>query len=91
MYDSCGRCTGITDPLGHTKTTEYDKNGNIIKTTNFAGNIITKNTYDSENRMIKSVDALGNTIHVSYDANGNILELTDAKGNKTSYEYDGRL
>ena len=89
MYDSCGRCTGITDPLGHTKTTEYDKNGNIIKTTNFAGNIITKNTYDSENRMIKSVDALGNTIHVSYDANGNILELTDAKGNKTSYEYDG--
>ncbi|SCP99922.1 RHS repeat-associated core domain-containing protein, partial [Anaerobium acetethylicum] len=82
-------CTAVIDSQGNRTRTEYDANGNVVKTINALGNIVAKTTYNSLNQAVRTEDSLGNGMDLSYDQSGNVLSKTDALGNKTSYGYDG--
>ena len=65
----------------------YDDNGNLISTTDRAGNVITY-TYDSMNRVVSTTDANGAVTTVEYDGNGNVTKIIDPLNNITLYTYD---
>ncbi|MBV9695015.1 MAG: RHS repeat protein [Alphaproteobacteria bacterium] len=58
-----------------TWTYQYDKRGNVIKTTDPI-NAVTQTYYDALNRKVAQVDALGDYTQWSYDANSNMLTAT---------------
>lgn len=69
----------IMDPLlpanDLVTTYVYDKNGNLIRTTDPTG-AVTNFTYDAFDRLVASTDAANTTIHVSYDRDGHAIETT---------------
>ena len=75
---------------------EYDKNSNVIKTTDPKGNT-TIATYDSLGQLTETTDALGNKTSSVYDKRGLVTEKrimgNDGKIVSTfsAYDRDGRL
>jgi len=83
-YDNNGNRTTVTDPLGHTATTD-DNNGTV---TDPLGHTVTT-AYDERNKPYLVTDELGNTTHYDFDPNGNTTTLTDELGHVTTYAFDG--
>ncbi len=83
--------TSITDPAGHTTTSTYDRNGNLLSQTDPLGRITTY-TYNAFNELTSSTDPIGQTTTYTYDANGNLLSEagpanTLGQRQVTSYAY----
>lgn len=94
---------GVTGDVQLTATTEYDKNSNVIKATDFEGNA-TVNFYDALNRLVATAtnavtgqpseiegSPATDDIVVSntHDDAGNLVQVTDGEGAVTGFRYDG--
>lgn len=91
-YDQYLRPTGSHDSTEYVSgTTEYDVNGNVIRSTDPNGNI-TVNTYDDLDRLTRSVktnseDSSSVTTSYQFDRLGRTI--SSSVGNSvTTYEYD---
>ncbi|MDQ0045676.1 LysM peptidoglycan-binding domain-containing protein [Variovorax boronicumulans] len=88
VYDRANRLTWRADGVGAVTQLAYDKNGNVLKTIQYAtaisgsaglstvpvttGDRITDFTYDRANRQTFTTDALGTLTETIYDKNGNV-------------------
>jgi len=91
-YDQYLRPISSHDSTGYVSgTTEYDINGNVIRSTDPNGNI-TVNTYDDLDRLTRSVktDSNGNhSVTTSYQFDRLGRTISSSVGNATTtYEYD---
>ncbi|MEL7496446.1 MAG: putative Ig domain-containing protein [Planctomycetota bacterium] len=66
---------------------EYDNFGNVISTTDEAGNQI-QNTFDSQNNLLSTTTPLGEVTQFVRDAGGNIIEQIDPRGNSTRFTFN---
>jgi RHS repeat-associated protein len=83
--------TSLTDPDGHTTTSTFDSEGNVLTTTDALGRTTT-NTYDSLNDLLTTTDPLGVTTTMTYDAHGNLLSTSrpltgNSEVQTTTYAY----
>ncbi len=69
------------------ETFTYDAKGNILSTTDAAGNTTTF-TYNAVGLMTSMADPQGNTTTYTYDHYGNIASVTDPLGHTTTNTYD---
>ncbi|RIX79080.1 putative adhesin [Acidovorax cavernicola] len=88
VYDRANRLTWRADGVGAVTQLAYDKNGNVLKTIQYAtaisgsaglstvpataGDRITDFVYDKANRQTFTIDALGALTETVYDKNGNV-------------------
>ncbi len=91
-YDSAGRQSSLTNPLGKTVRFFYDERNRRIKMMS-ALNYAATAVYDAAGNMISETDPKGNTTRWTYDAMGRELTKTDAMNQTTRREYNaaGRL
>ena len=98
IYDRAGRLTWHADGVGAVTQQVYDKNGNLLKTIQYAtaisgiaapsnvepsaGDRITDRVYDAANRQTFVIDAAGALTELVYDKNGNVT---------TRYSYVTRI
>jgi RHS repeat-associated protein len=77
----------MTDPLGHTRTIEYDAQGNLSAVKDALNNRSTFE-YDAVGRLTAVVDPLGRRAAFAYDALDRVTTLTDTAGAMTTLDYD---
>jgi RHS repeat-associated protein len=104
-YDDAGRVVTVKAPpvpilpsgtARPTTTSEYDKNGNVLKITDPDGRIVA-NTYDALNRLLTTTQDPNSTGYTglniivtnTYDEVGNKTKVKDGKNQETLFEYDG--
>ncbi|MDO8390244.1 MAG: RHS repeat-associated core domain-containing protein [Actinomycetota bacterium] len=80
--------TVVTDPNGHSTTSEFDGYYRLVKTTDALGDVTTYH-YDSSGMRDSVTDPLGRTTSFTFDGAGNQLSATDALGHTTWFGYDG--
>ncbi|WP_149256751.1 DNA/RNA non-specific endonuclease [Actinomadura sp. K4S16] len=84
-YNNAGEQTQVTDPLGRTTTTAYDKAGRPTSITSPAytpptGTQVTPATtmhYNAAGQLTETTDARNNTTRLRYDALGNAVRLEE--------------
>lgn len=86
-YNSLNQLDSIIDASGNITKFEYDKSGNVIKTTNAKGSE-THDQYNIQNNINQSKNALNETSQLTYDAFGNVTSISDFNGNVTKYTYN---
>jgi len=98
VYDRADRLIWLADGVGAVTRQVYDKNGNLLKTIQYAtaisggmapssvaasaGDRITDRVYDQANRQTFVIDATGALTEAVYDRNGNVT---------TRYSYATRI
>lgn len=100
-YNSFGKTTKITDPLGRVTTYAYDSNGLDLLTVyqrNPAGASIDPEgqnadklaayTYNAQHEPLTATDTSGKTTIYTYYPNGQVNTVTNAKGEISTYAYD---
>ncbi|EUJ10302.1 Rhs family protein [Methylophilaceae bacterium 11] len=96
VYDKDSRRTFSIDALGYVSKFEYDANGNVVKTTQYANAVVTPvagvapqllSSAGSSNYLITN-SAKDQVTQNVYDAANRIIASTDALGIVTSYTYD---
>jgi len=86
-FDVMGRVNVVTDSLGHTMTTLYDKNGRKTLDTDGSGRQ-TQYGYDEAGRLVSVTEANNAVTVYTYDKNGNKLTQKDANGHTWTFAYD---
>jgi RHS repeat-associated protein len=97
-YDTLGRVTSVTDPLGHVTTTTYDAVGRVLTVTlpkptpSFPVQFTTTYSYDSWDAPSGLVfttitDPNGKITRQGHDQYGRLAKSIDALGNTTTYTY----
>jgi RHS repeat-associated protein len=69
-YDTRGRLSQTTDPLGHTRKQDYDADGRPTAEINAAGNRLRAMTYDRDGRLTQTKDGNGNITAYVYGSDG---------------------
>ncbi len=100
-YNTFGKTTKMTDPLGRVTTYVYDPNGIDLLTVyqrNPAGasldldgqnaDKIAAYTYNAQHEPLTAADAAGQTTVYEYYANGQVHTITNPKNEVTTYAYD---
>jgi RHS repeat-associated protein len=91
-YNSYGKMTKITDPIGRATTYVYDADGidllEVRQTTGTLNELLTVNAYDTQHRLLTTTDASGQTTTNTYYPLGEIHTVTNAKLETTTYNYD---
>jgi len=82
-----GLVTVVKDPLGHTSTSTYDADHNLITAVDAMGNT-TRYAYDLDNEQITLTRPDGTTQSTQYNADGTVASQTDGAGHKTTDAYD---
>ncbi len=85
-YDSQGRITRKTTPLGQENLYSYDILGNVLEAKE-VGASKKRFVYDAASRLKMSEENQKAT-HNTYDSKGRVLTQTDHKGNITKQTYD---
>lgn len=65
--------TSVTDPDGHTTTSSYDADGNLLSSTDALGNT-TSYVYNALDEVTSETDPDGMLVTYSYDAAGDLLD-----------------
>ena len=82
-YDELNRLTQTVDPLGYVTTFDYDKRGNLLRTTrglsltDASKVAVTRHAYDELDRLIATLSAEGYLSSTTYDAAGYQTALTE--------------
>jgi YD repeat-containing protein len=91
-YNSLGKITSRTDPLGRITTYEYSTDGidllYIKQKTTTGFDVLSEITYNQQHQPLTKKDAAGNLTQYSYNTAGQLLSLIDPEDKTTSYEYD---
>jgi RHS repeat-associated protein len=88
-YNSQGRPTSQTDPLGRTTTFTYASNGIDLLQTRQGSDVFSSfSNYTGLHQPQTAVDAAAQTTTTTYNAFGQPLTLTNAKGELTLLAYD---
>ena len=96
-YDKANRAVKVISPAvindagsleNPITETIYDKNDNIIQTSDPNGNTVI-NTYDGLNRLISTTDAENIIVSNEYDEVGNKTAVVDGGGRRSEFTYDG--
>jgi YD repeat-containing protein len=94
VYDALSRLKqdiGGTAPGSQVTGFGYDRNGNVIDTTDPASRVTTQ-SYDALNRLLQVVDPFNGgsaPTKYEYDAQDNLTKVTDPKNLATTYVYNG--
>lgn len=95
QYDSLGRLSIETDPLGNEEHYFYDNNGNLINTESHhkepdgsTSVFIKKFEYDARNRRIGLIEPDGAKVISQYDDRNLLVSLTDQQGVVNEMFYD---
>ena len=91
-YDAENRMTAMhtgTEGNMHTQNFEYDRFGNVIKTTDELG-YSEEYTYDLNGNVLTYVDKNGTVVYNTYDGLNRVLNTRNSKDNTSfAYTYDG--
>lgn len=91
-YNSFGKPTKSTDPVGRSTDFVYDTNGidmlEARQTTGGINELLASYSYNSQHEPLTATDASGQTTVYTYNAVGQIRTITNAKNEVTTYNYD---
>ncbi len=94
-YNSFGRVTKATDPLGRVTTFIYATNDiDLLETRQKTGpntadyEVLGKATYNAQHLPLTVTDASGRVTTMTYNSAGQVSTVTNAKSEVTSYFYD---
>ncbi len=76
-----------TDRNGHTTTTEYDPDGNLVRTV-YPDSTEELNVYAENGDRIRRRDRRANWSEFTYDEHGNLESVVDALGNTTTNKWN---
>ncbi|HLL05053.1 MAG TPA: DUF6531 domain-containing protein [Myxococcaceae bacterium] len=86
-YDEdCGELAGKTDALGYTRTTTYDKKGNVVRIRGTDGSNA-HIEYDERGLPVRLTDALNNVWTWAYDLEGHLIKRVAPSGEKTLWGW----
>lgn len=86
-HDLNNRLEIVTNRLGFVTLSEYDGNGNVVRTVAADGGVTTM-SYDSNDNLLATVDPLGRTNTFTYDSKDNRTSATDPLGHTTTLTYN---
>jgi RHS repeat-associated protein len=92
-YNSAGRVTSITDPVGRQTQLQYASNGidltQVQQKTSASGfSTIAQFTYNTQHLPLTYTDAAGQTTSYAYNSAGQLTSVTNALSQVTSFQYD---
>jgi RHS repeat-associated protein len=94
-YNSLGRTTKTTDPLGRVVTNVYATNNidllEIRQTRGTNNELLRKFTYNTLHEPLTDTDAAGQVTTYTYNAQGQVLTRKNAKNETTTYAYGGAV
>jgi RHS repeat-associated protein len=92
-YNTIGRTTKTTDPVGRVMTSIYDTNNiDLLETRQTRGTnneLQRKFTYNALHEPLTDTDAAGQPTTYTYNAQGQVLTRKNAKNETTTYAYGG--
>jgi len=86
-YNSIGKQSATTDPLGRQTTYTYDLMGRLSQTT-YADGTFEASTYDAEGRRLTSVDRAGRATSFQHDSLGRTTRTTLPDGSSATAAFD---
>ncbi len=87
-YDALDRVTKVSYPDGHTVSSSYDLDGNLIEVRDSAAAAGTRTlTYDKLNRLTAQAGPGSAYVNYGYDPTSNLTSVQDSNGT-TEYGYD---
>jgi RHS repeat-associated protein len=92
-YNSLGRLTKATDPVGRVMTYIYDAKNidiwEVRQTTGASNELVRTFTYNAQHEPLTETDAAGQTTTYTYNGFGQILTRKNAKNETTIFTYGG--
>jgi YD repeat-containing protein len=92
-YNSLGRPTKTTDPLGRETSYTYAENGldllEVRQTSHGRNQLLAKYTYNAQHLPLTATDASGQTTLMVYNPAGQVTGITNPKGQTVSMVYNG--
>jgi RHS repeat-associated protein len=92
-YNSLGKITKTTDPIGRSTTYVYASNNvdllKVRQTTGTSHTLLHKFTYNSRHLPLTDTDASGQVTTYTYNASGQMRTRTNAKNETTAFAYGG--
>jgi RHS repeat-associated protein len=90
-YNTIGKMTKSTDPIGRVLTYVYDTNNvdllEVRQTTGGANDLLRKFTYNAQHEPLTDTDAAGQPTTFTYTGNGQIRKRINAKNETTTFSY----
>jgi YD repeat-containing protein len=94
-YNSVGKTTKTTDPIGRVMSYVYDTNNidllEIRQTRGTNNELQRKFTYNALHEPLTDTDAAGQVTTYTYNAQGQVLTRKNAKNETTTYAYGGTV
>jgi RHS repeat-associated protein len=91
-YNSKGKTTRSTDPLGRTTLYVYAPNEidllEVRQVNGTSTELLASYSYNDKHQQLTSTDAAGQTTTTTYTTAGQVQTVTDAKGETTTYAYN---
>jgi RHS repeat-associated protein len=84
-----GQIVEENDPLGGSRTTDYDEHGRVIRRTDATGSV-TCYGFDEQGNRNTVIDALGHTTAFTFNEHHQAVTMTDAAGRLWYREYDSK-
>ncbi|MCL2146451.1 MAG: DUF6531 domain-containing protein [Synergistaceae bacterium] len=88
-YDGRGNTIKVTNPLGETVETEYNRLNKPVRV-KLSGDEKIRMSYDSHGNVTEVVDAIGCKTKTDYDKNGHPVKITQPDGSEVTLEYDSQ-
>ncbi|MDR6841144.1 RHS repeat-associated core domain-containing protein [Pseudoxanthomonas sacheonensis] len=86
-YDRRGLLRTLTDPNGHTQSTEYDALGRAVAVIDALGGTV-RMGYDHRGNLVSVTDEKNQVMRMTYNGRGLLTSETNALGQVTRYVYD---
>jgi RHS repeat-associated protein len=94
-YNSIGRATKTTDPVGRVMSYIYDTNNvdllEVRQTKGTNNELLRKFTYNALHEPLTDTDAAGQPTTYTYNPQGQMLTRKNAKNETTTYTYGGAI
>jgi RHS repeat-associated protein len=94
-YNSLGKTTKATDPVGRVMSYVYDTNNvdllEVRQTRGTNNDLLRKFTYNAAHEPLTDTDAAGQPTTYTYNAQGQVLTRKNARNETTTYSYGGTV